>query len=259
MPLDASARWCALHRLAGKPTDVVLVLSSQVMECCSCDECRDARDVLSVGLRRFCRGRVFSFDSVFRGAALLGSHCTPGRKRWEPMRANAFLLPIFLLTCAGCATITTDAGQSLRVETFTDTGEEVKGAQCRLENDNGTYFVMTPGAVTVRKSSGDMRVNCTSPGQQDAKATVTSRVGAGMFGNIIFGGGVGAVIDHAKGTAYNYPTWLQLVFGRLLSFDRSDYVEGKPNLAFEAKDGKRQAYIRPNPAPADPAAGLPSK
>ena len=74
---------------------------------------------------------------------------------------------------------------------------------------------------------------------------VRSRVGVGIFGNIIFGGGVGAIIDHAKGSAYNDPTWLQLVFGRLLSFDRQDFEEGKPTPAFELKDGKREAYARP--------------
>jgi hypothetical protein len=30
-----------------------------------------------------------------------------------------------------------------------------------------------------------------------------SRANAGMAGNIIFGGGIGAIIDHNKGTAYS--------------------------------------------------------
>lgn len=161
------------------------------------------------------------------------------------MRTVMFLIPAVALMSSGCATITTDAGQSVRVETFTDQGEEIKGAQCRLQNDNGTFYVTTPGAVTVRKSSQDLHVKCSAAGQPDAQAAATSRVGAGMFGNIVLGGGIGALIDHGKGTAYNYPTWLQLVFGRLLSFDRNEYVEGKPNAAFEVKDGKREAYLRP--------------
>lgn len=167
------------------------------------------------------------------------------------MRIVTFLIWAIALMCGGCATITTDAGQSLRVETFTDQGDEIKGAQCRFDNDNGTFYVVTPGAVTVRKSNKDMHVHCTAAGQLDAEAIVISRVAAGMFGNIIFGGGVGALIDHGKGTGYNYPTWLQLVFGRVLVFDRNDYVESKPNAAFERKDGQREAYLRPSPTPAD--------
>ena len=45
---------------------------------------------------------------------------------------------------------------------------------------------------------------------------------------IILGGGIGAIIDHNKGTAYTYPTWIQLVPGKTLVFDRSDEKEGEP-------------------------------
>jgi hypothetical protein len=137
------------------------------------------------------------------------------------------------LTLSGCATITTDSGQSLRIETYAENGEEVRGAQCKLDNDNGSYQVTTPGSVTVRKSSVDLAIDCTAPNQPAAKAAVTSRVGPGMFGNIIFGGGIGAIIDHTKGTAYPYPTWVQLVFGRSLVFDRSAEKEGMPVLGAE--------------------------
>ena len=164
------------------------------------------------------------------------------------MLRSAFCAMILGVTLSGCATITTDSGQSLRIETFAESGEEVRGALCKLDNDNGSYQVTTPGSVTVRKSSVDLAIDCTAPNQPAAKAAVTSRVGPGMFGNIIFGGGIGAIIDHSKGTAYNYPTWLQLVFGRTLSFDRNEHEDGKPTPAFENKDGKREPLKRPGPA-----------
>ncbi len=56
---------------------------------------------------------------------------------------------------------------------------------------------------------------------------------AGMAGNIIFGGGIGAIIDHNKGTAYTYPTWIQLIFGKTLVFDRSAEKDGQPVLGME--------------------------
>ena len=34
-----------------------------------------------------------------------------------------------------------------------------------------------------------------------------------MFGNIIFGGGIGAIIDHNNGSAYVYPNTLKVVMG----------------------------------------------
>jgi hypothetical protein len=46
----------------------------------------------------------------------------------------------------------------------------------------------------------------------------------------LLGGGIGAIIDHNKGTAYTYPLWVQLVFGKTLSFDRRADKEGQPNL-----------------------------
>ncbi|MNV07072.1 hypothetical protein D3C71_974830 [compost metagenome] len=42
-----------------------------------------------------------------------------------------------------------------------------------------------------------------------------------MAGNIVLGGVIGAVVDHNRGTAYTYPTWVELVFGESLVFDRS--------------------------------------
>ena len=54
-----------------------------------------------------------------------------------------------------------------------------------------------------------------------------------MFGNIILGGGIGAIIDHNKGTAYTYPTWVQLIFGKSLVFDRSAEKEGQPTVPAE--------------------------
>ena len=51
-----------------------------------------------------------------------------------------------------------------------------------------------------------------------------------MFGNIIFGGGIGAIIDHNKGTAYTYPQWIRLVVGKMLGYDRKDDKDAAPNL-----------------------------
>ncbi|HRO58917.1 MAG TPA: hypothetical protein PK177_07105 [Burkholderiaceae bacterium] len=163
-----------------------------------------------------------------------------------------FVLPLALgvgVLGSGCATITSDSTQLVRVETFTEEGAEIKGASCRFENENGIFQVTSPGSTMVAKAGGDMMVTCSAAEQPDAKGVVTSRAGAGMFGNIIFGGGIGAIIDHSKGTAYNYPTWLQMVFGKVISFDRQDHKDGEPAPAFVVREGKREAYTRPTTAP----------
>lgn len=56
-----------------------------------------------------------------------------------------------------------------------------------------------------------------------------------MFGNIVFGGGIGAIIDHAKGAAYSYPQRIRLVVGRMLGYDRKDDKDAAPNLGTEIR------------------------
>lgn len=137
------------------------------------------------------------------------------------------------LVLSGCASITGDTVQAMRVETRLADGTEVRDADCELFNEYGSYKLKTPGSVMVRRSSTDLNISCKKDGQTDARATSVSRANAGMWGNIIFGGGIGAVIDHNKGTAYTYPQWIQLIFGKLLAFDRSDDKDGQPSLARE--------------------------
>jgi len=82
--------------------------------------------------------------------------------------------------------------------------------------------------VNVHRSSKDLDITCKHPDNPDATARAISRANAGLAGNIIFGGGIGAIIDHTKGTAYTYPTWVQLVFGKTMTFDRSVEKDGMP-------------------------------
>ena len=163
---------------------------------------------------------------------------------------SAFIIVFSQLT--GCATITGDTAQSIRIETVALDGSEIKDAECELANEYGSYKVKTPGNITVRRSSGDMNVTCKKEGSPDAAARAISRANGGMFGNIIFGGGIGAIIDHSKGTGYAYPAWLRMIFGKVLAFDRSDDKDGQPSMAKEA-DGKPVATTQ-NAAPANTAA-----
>lgn len=43
-----------------------------------------------------------------------------------------------------------------------------------------------------------------------------------MWGNIVLGGGIGAIIDHNKGTGYNYPSDLPVRMGESVTVDRRD-------------------------------------
>jgi hypothetical protein len=47
-----------------------------------------------------------------------------------------------------------------------------------------------------------------------------SRAAGSMFENIIFGGGIGAIIDHTKGTGYDYPNQLPVKMGESVVVDK---------------------------------------
>lgn len=132
------------------------------------------------------------------------------------------------VACTGCASIVNDTTHPVKIETKTASGENVTGAECKVSNDYGTVQAKSGETTQVRRSSKDLDITCKHPQNPDATARAISRANAGMVGNIIIGGGIGAIIDHNKGTAYTYPTWVQLVFGQSLVFDRSDEKEGQP-------------------------------
>ena len=136
---------------------------------------------------------------------------------------------------SGCASVMNDTTQGVKIETKTQAGQMLAGADCKLTNDYGTITVKSGDTASVRRSNKDLEITCVHPQNPDAVAHAISRVNASMFGNIIIGGGIGAVVDHARGTAYGYPSWVQLVFGKTLVFDRADEEDGKPLAGSEPK------------------------
>jgi hypothetical protein len=137
------------------------------------------------------------------------------------------------IACTGCASVVNDSTHPMKVDTKTQAGEVVTGADCKLTNDSGVFTMKSGDTVQVRRSSKDLDITCTHASNPDAVARAISRANAGMWGNIIIGGGIGAIIDHNKGTAYTYPTWVQLVFGKTLVFDRTAEKEGQPTPGTE--------------------------
>jgi len=113
----------------------------------------------------------------------------------------------------GCASITGTTGQSISVETRNEAGV-VSGANCEMSNSKGKWFLTTPGSVQIRRSNDDMMVICQKEGLQPGTASVVSDTKGSMAGNILLGGGIGAIVDHNTGAAYEYPSLIQVVMGR---------------------------------------------
>lgn len=109
----------------------------------------------------------------------------------------------------GCASIVAGQNQSLSVDVRNEVGEQA-GAKCTLINDKGTWYVTTPGSVTVRRSYEDLSVACASDADLAATGQVRSSTKAMAFGNILFGGVIGVGVDVATGAAYDYPPLILL-------------------------------------------------
>ena len=120
---------------------------------------------------------------------------------------------------SGCASMTNPAYQSVIVQSVAKAGGEVIGAACEMNNDKGRWLVTTPASVMVQRSNKDMQVSCSKTGVDAGTATVVSRLTTAMYGNILVGGGIGAALDHVNGSAYEYPSLIQMVMGSFSNFD----------------------------------------
>ncbi len=127
------------------------------------------------------------------------------------------ILPILssALAITGCASIVNGSNQTLSVETRLK-GEMVQGATCELKNPKGTYFVNSPGTVVVNRAYDDLIVKCEKAGLSPGVVTAKSSTKAMAFGNIIFGGIIGAGVDVGTGAAYDYPSLITVMLGENL-------------------------------------------
>ena len=125
-----------------------------------------------------------------------------------------FLFSILALV-SGCSTLTGEGtSQNIAVFTYKSDNKMLDGARCQLTNDEGSWTAITPASVMVQRSNKDLVVRCIKDGYSDGQANVVSDTKANMFGNIIFGGGVGAIIDHNNGSAYVYPNTVNITMGQ---------------------------------------------
>ena len=112
---------------------------------------------------------------------------------------------VTLSLLSGCASIVSGTNQSLTVET-----PGCAGASCKLTNDKGAWAVTTPGSVVVNRAYGPLTVVCSKEGASDATAVVESSTKGMAFGNVLFGGIIGAGVDMKTGAAYDYPNLIQV-------------------------------------------------
>jgi len=119
------------------------------------------------------------------------------------MRIQVFTALLSLFILSGCASITSGKVQPISVTTACD-GEPINGAMCTLTNDKGSWFVKTPGSISISKAYADLTVECKKDKAQGV-ATFQSKSEGAVWGNIIAGGIIGYAVDAGTGAGFSYP------------------------------------------------------
>jgi hypothetical protein len=121
----------------------------------------------------------------------------------------------------GCASVTHGTTQNVKIETMTAAGKVVDGAKCLITNDRNDAVMRSGDTVPIRRSGANLNIECSQPGFAPANGQAVSRANMGMAGNILIGGLIGAAVDAGTAAGYNYPSWIQLIFGEVRNIDRS--------------------------------------
>ena len=107
-----------------------------------------------------------------------------------------------LLLLTSCASIVDGTSESVSLSTV-----PVSGASCLVSNSKGKWTVAsTPATLKVHRSSDDLSISCHKAGYKVAQKHVKSSAKAMAFGNVLLGGPIGAGIDIANGSAFDYPS-----------------------------------------------------
>lgn len=142
----------------------------------------------------------------------------------------AFAGSAALALLAGCGTLTESPSQRVLVQTVLD-HREVAGVGCILQNDAGKWFVTTPARVAIRKSKGQLRVDCRLDNAAWADEKINSRQNSTLWGNIALTAGLGIVVDRNTGQGFDYPDVLTVELRRL-----------DPEAGNQAPDAGRAVY-----------------
>lgn len=62
----------------------------------------------------------------------------------------------------------------------------------------------TPNATMVHKAWGDLNIQCQKDGCDPASTTIKSSSDGATWGNLLLGGGIGAIVDAKTGAGYSY-------------------------------------------------------
>jgi len=117
---------------------------------------------------------------------------------------KSLLLGVVGFFLVGCATLLSGTDQVIQI-TPVCRGIRMP-TTCVASNDKGRWVFETSNGVQIKKSADDLTITCQGGllGNYSFKAISTATLP--MWGNIIAGGGIGAIVDMQSSTAFAYPS-----------------------------------------------------
>jgi hypothetical protein len=122
-------------------------------------------------------------------------------------------ITVLAVFATGCASISGERMQPITVKTVQD-NVEIAGIGCTLTNDAGSWFVTSPGSISVHKSTGDLAVDCKKESLAGNQTLVSKSNGA-VWGNVLIGGGIGYIVDRNTGAGFDYPASITVMLRKL--------------------------------------------
>ncbi|CCQ73432.1 hypothetical protein [Magnetospira sp. QH-2] len=116
------------------------------------------------------------------------------------MRVLKPFLAVALLQAGGCASIVSDNDSTTYIRS------KPAQAACDLSGHNFQRSIVTPSSVTMPANAAPVTIACQADGYQMTTAQLDTSMDGWIFGNLIFGGIIGAAIDLGRGAGQIYPT-----------------------------------------------------
>ena len=124
------------------------------------------------------------------------------------LKMKLYFLGFIPFILAGCATLLSSTEQYIQVTTG------CKGVKmpttCVASNDKGRWIFETPNTIRIKKSAADLTISCQGGLLGNYSYQAMSTATLPMWGNIVAGGGVGAIVDMQNSTAFEYPIHMVL-------------------------------------------------
>lgn len=135
--------------------------------------------------------------------------------------ALAALAAVSAFATSGCATVLNGTNVDYSTETDPD------GASARFTSGQECK---TPCTLEMKRKT-DQRVDLTYPGYKPTYVLIQSKLGGSSFGNILLGGGIGAVVDGTNGSSNRlYPRPLIVRLAKEGSADEAVLLDEKGNV-----------------------------